>query len=97
VGVVTVDLDASTIDYALSVIAHELFHTLDATDEYEDTGRAKIPGGLAEPDLVPQFPQTHVEIMARTRPISPTKELSLDTLDELVVGPTTAREIGWSR
>jgi hypothetical protein len=97
VGVVTVDLDALTVDYALSVVAHELFHTLDATDEYDDVGRAKIPDGLAEPDLVPRFPQRLVEVMTRGRPTSPTDEKTLDTIDELGVGPTTAREIGWTR
>ncbi len=97
VGVVTVDLDASAVDYALSVIAHELFHTLDATDEYGDDGRTKIPSGLAEPELEPRWPQRYVEVMARARPLSPTKEVSLDTLDELAVGSTTAREVGWAK
>jgi hypothetical protein len=97
VGVVTVDLDGATIDYSLAVIAHELFHTLDATDEYDDQGRTKIPDGLAEPDLSPRFPQRFVEIMTRGRPTSPNEEVVLDTLDDLAVGPTTARQIGWSR
>ena len=97
VGTVTVDLDsnAGIVDYALAVIAHELFHTLDATDHYDDTGRATIPDGLAEPDLEPRYPQRFVEVMARGRPISPNDEVVLGSLDELAVGPTTAREIGW--
>jgi len=97
VGVVTVDLDGLTVDYALSVIAHELFHTLDATDKYDDAGRARIPDGLAEPDLVPQLPQRLVEIMTQGRPTSPTEEKTLDVIDELGVGPATAREVGWTR
>ncbi|HEY1960203.1 MAG TPA: hypothetical protein VGH28_31555 [Polyangiaceae bacterium] len=97
IGTVTVDLDERTVDFALSVIAHELFHTLDATDHYDESGRATIPDGLAEPDLVPRYPQRFVEIMARGRPISPSEEVVLDTLDDLAVGPTTAREIGWSQ
>lgn len=35
VGTLEVDLDASTIDFALFVTAHELFHTLDALDKYD--------------------------------------------------------------
>lgn len=96
VGVVTVDLDLATIDFALSVIAHELLHTLDATDKYTSSG-IEIPAGLAEPDRVPRFPQRFVEIMTRGRPISPAEEEVLDTLDDLAVGPATAREIGWAR
>jgi hypothetical protein len=96
VGVVTVDLDGSTVDFAWSVIAHELFHTLDATDHYDSGGKAKIPEGLAEPDLSPRFPQRFVEIMTRGKPVSPSEEEVLDTLDELGVGPVTAREIGWA-
>jgi hypothetical protein len=95
VGTVTVDLDSTTIDFALSVIAHELLHTLDAKDHYDEAGRATVPDGLAEPDLVPRYPQRFVEVMARGRPVSPTEENVLDTLDDLAVGPATAREIGW--
>lgn len=96
VGVVTVDLDASTVDFSLAVIAHELFHTLDATDKYDEQGRTMIPSGLAEPDLQPQIPQRFVEVMTRGKPIAPNDEQVLDTLDELAVGPATAREIEWS-
>ena len=99
IGTVTVDLDdkPGIVDFALSVIAHEMFHALDATDHYDESGRAKIPEGLAEPDLVPRYPQRFVEIMARGRPVSPNEEVVLDTLDDLAVGPATAREIGWSQ
>jgi hypothetical protein len=97
VGIVTVDLDVSTVDFSLAVIAHELFHTLDATDKYDDAGRTKIPDGLAEPDLVPQIPQRFVEIMTRGKPLSSNEDQVLDTLDDLAVGPATAREIGWLR
>jgi hypothetical protein len=97
VGVVTVDLDALTIDYALAVIAHELFHTLDATDKYDEGGHTRVPDGLAEPDLAPRFPQRLVEVMAQGRPTSPTEEKTLDVIDELAVGPATAREVGWTQ
>ncbi len=95
IGMVTVDLDGGTVDFSLAVIAHELLHTLDATDKYDELGRAKIPDGLAEPELSPRYPQRFVEIMTRGRPISPNDEQVLDRLDELAIGPVTAREIGW--
>ena len=43
-------------DFALFVAAHELFHTLGATDKYDASGAALVPSGLAEPDLNPLVP-----------------------------------------
>ncbi len=95
VGTVTVDLDTGDVDLVASVIAHELFHTLDATDKYDSSGRAVAPDGLAEPELSPRYPQRFVEIMARGRPIAPGDEVLLQSIGELAVGPATAEEIGW--
>lgn len=96
-GQVTVELDSDMIDTTLAVVAHETFHTLGATDKYDSAGHARIPEGLAEPELVPLFPQRRAEIMARGRPEGPGVEKILTNLDELGVGATTAREIGWLR
>jgi hypothetical protein len=95
VGVTRVELDTTNVDLALFVATHELFHTLGATDKYDASGRSLLPSGLAEPDRVPLYPQPGAEIMARNRVISPSYELVPETLDELVVGRVTAREIGW--
>jgi hypothetical protein len=35
--------------------------------------------------------------MAQGRPTSPTEEKTLDVIDELGVGPATAREVGWAK
>lgn len=96
-GAVEVELDTSTVDLALFVTAHELFHTLGATDKYDDVGRTLVPAGLAEPRRVPALPQAFAEVMARNRPVEPGLEVPPETLDELAVGPETAREIGWTR
>jgi hypothetical protein len=97
VGVVEVELDASMADFALFVAAHELFHTLGASDKYDAKGRTLIPGGLAEPLRVPLWPQSFAEVMARNRPVAPGIESPPESLEELAVGPATAREIGWSQ
>jgi hypothetical protein len=97
VGVASADIDTSMIDFALFVAAHELFHTLGASDQYDSTGHASFPGGFAEPRKSPLFPQPGAELMARNVPISETAERPPETLDELWVGETTAREIGWAR
>jgi hypothetical protein len=96
-GQVTVELDSDMIDTTLAVIAHETFHTLGATDKYDSAGHARVPEGLADPDLVPLYPQQRAEIMARGRPEAPGVEKVLRGLDELAVGAGTAREIGWLR
>ena len=96
IAIARAELEHETVDLALIVAAHELFHTVGADDHYGADGRALVPDGLAEPDLAPLFPQRRVEIMARNRPVSADKEERPKTLDELGVGPSTAREIGWA-
>ena len=95
IGTVSVELDDGMVDLALLVVAHELLHTLGATDKYDARGHAVVPFGLADPDLEPLYPQTHVEIMARNRPLALGKEVTPESIDELRVGSKTAREIGW--
>jgi hypothetical protein len=95
VGVTRIQLDASTVDLCLFVIAHELMHTLGATDRYDASGRTLLPVGLGDPDQVPLYPQLRTEVMARNRVLAPGEEVPPDALDELRVGPSTAAEIGW--
>jgi len=39
------------------VIAHELLHTVGATDKYDPaTNESSLPEGYAEPDKIPLFP-----------------------------------------
>ena len=96
IAIARAELDHETVDVALIVAAHELFHTVGAEEHYGSDGRALVPDGLAEPELAPMFPQRRVEIMARNRPVSAAKEVRPKTLDELAVGPSTAREVGWA-
>ena len=97
IGIVEVELDEDMADFALFVAAHELLHTLGATDKYDAHGRAVVPAGLAEPERIPLYPQRFAEVMARNVPLGPTTERAPSTLDELRVGEATAREIGWVR
>jgi hypothetical protein len=97
VGIVEVELGPKMVDFALFVTAHELMHTLGATDKYDPIGRTLIPTGLAEPTLSPLYPQRYAEVMARNVVLSETNERPPNSLDELRVGAITAREIGWLR
>jgi hypothetical protein len=97
VGIVQVELEPKMVDFALFVTAHELMHTLGATDKYDPIGRTLIPAGLPEPTLSPIYPQRYAEVMARNLVLSETKERTPNSLDELRVGAITAQEIGWLR
>jgi hypothetical protein len=97
VGMVAVELDATMVDFALFVVAHELFHTLGAPDTYDPGGEPLVPDGLADPDRVPRYPQDAVELMARHRAVAPGRSVPPEGLDELRVGAATARAIGWVR
>lgn len=95
IGSVEVELGPDAVDFALIVAAHELGHTLGATDKYDAQGHTIIPDGLAEPSLDPPTAQRFFEIMARMRPTLG-GEAPPSRIEELAVGPATAREIGWA-
>jgi hypothetical protein len=97
VGVVEVELDRTMVDFALFVTTHELLHLLGAKDKYDASGRSLVPEGLGEPELRPLYPQRHAEVMARNVALSPTEERPPESLSDLKVGASTAREIGWVR
>jgi hypothetical protein len=78
------------------VIAHELLHTVGATDKYEmKTLQPIYPIGYAEPDKKPLLPQDFAEIMAGRIPKSKTKAEQPINLGYVVIGEFTAREIRW--
>jgi hypothetical protein len=77
------------------VIAHEMLHTLGATDKYDEQTLPLFPAGYAEPARKPRLPQIRAEIMAGRIPISETMAKMPESLDQCVIGPQTAREIGW--
>jgi len=80
------------------VLAHELLHTLGATDKYDPlTLQPLFPQGYAEPDATPLHPQRFAEIMAGRVALSDDEAGMPAGLDEAVVGPETAREINWIR
>ncbi len=78
------------------VIVHELLHTLGASDKYAlRTGLPIYPHGYAAPDRQPRYPQDHAEIMAVRVPLSPDSAALPRGLQQTLVGPMTASEIGW--
>jgi hypothetical protein len=78
------------------VIAHELLHTLGATDKYDPADDApRFPDGYGDPHQLPLYPQKFAELMAGRRMITATSWEQPASLDEVLVGPATAREIRW--
>jgi hypothetical protein len=98
VGVVHAFSDASMTRTNNVVIAHEILHTLGATDKYEPGSGAPIyPIGYADPEREPRFPQERTEIMAGRRAVDEHTFEMPDTLSEVIVGPATALEIRWTK
>ena len=78
------------------VVAHEVMHTLGATDKYDPvSGLPRFPDGYADPAAQPRYPQDDAEIMAGRTPVSPGEAQMPDSLDDVVVGDATASEINW--
>ena len=78
------------------VIAHELLHTLGATDKYDPEGnRPVFPDGYADPQAVPRLPQRRAEIMAGRIPVSETQAEVPTSMRQVVIGVRTAGEINW--
>jgi hypothetical protein len=80
------------------VVAHELLHTLGASDKYDRaTGLPLAPEGLADPEQSPLFPQRRGEIMAGRIATGANAAVIPESLAPMIVGPASAREIGWLR
>jgi hypothetical protein len=79
------------------VIAHEMLHTLGATDKYElGSDAPRFPDGYGDPQQDPLYPQQTAELMAGRRRVSATQWVQATGLQQVVVGPATAAEIHWT-
>jgi len=80
------------------IIAHELLHTVGATDKYDlATNQPLYPAGFADPQLQPLYPQRKAELMGGRIPLSESKSVIPKSLKRVAVGEVTAIEIGWVR
>ena len=75
------------------VIAHELLHTLGATDKYDAGGRPIYPQGFSEPELPQSMPRREAEIMAGRLVNAAGRLLMPPSLEQCVIGAMTAHEI----
>jgi len=76
------------------VIAHELLHTVGASDKYDlQTGQPIYPDGFAVPSA--KYQQLKAELMAGRVPLSATESEMPRSLRHCMMGDKTAVEIGW--
>jgi hypothetical protein len=97
-GIVNVFADRQMLGSNDTVIAHELLHTLGATDKYDAaTNQPSWPDGYAEPQREPRYPQEYAELMGGRIPSSASESSTPESLRQVVVGEKTATEIGWRK
>jgi len=78
------------------IIAHELMHTVGATDKYDmGTNQPLYPIGYANPEQQPLLPQSRAELMGGRIPITENESHIPHRLASVVIGEATAIEIGW--
>lgn len=80
------------------ILAHELLHTVGATDKYDLASLMPIfPEGYADPTRTPLYPQQNVELMGGYLPLGAGRITRPPGLKQTVIGAKTAMEIGWLR
>lgn len=96
VGRINLFANPSYSEQNLVILSHELLHTLGATDKYNmANNRPAFPDGYGNPQQQPLFPQQKAELMGGRLVLSETKAVIPKNLAQTVIGPKTAREIGW--
>jgi len=77
------------------VIAHELMHTLGASDKYDNASQPVYPDGYADAYQDPLYPQKRAEIMGGRIPLSQTRAMTPESLSQVTISIFTASELHW--
>ena len=78
------------------IIAHELLHTVGASDKYDLASLMPIhPIGYLEPDKNPLHPQNKCELMAGRIAVTASEAKTPASLRQCEIGRLTAEEIRW--
>ena len=92
IGRVNLFGDATYNKQNLVITAHELLHTLTATDKYDLSNTLPTyPEGYAEPDKQPRHPQDFAELMGGRVAISDSKAEIPKSLGQTLIGNKTAK------
>jgi len=82
-------------DYYVMAAAYYVALLMGATPQLDDHGYPRFPTGYAEPSLTQRYPQTTAELMGCYIPIAAYQVERVGSLDQVIIGPHTAYEIGW--
>ena len=82
-------------DYYVMTIAHYLARIMGAGLKLDQHGFPTFPTGYAEPNTSQRFPQTKAELMGCYVPTGNFNVQRINTLDDAIIGPHTAYEMGW--
>jgi hypothetical protein len=93
IGVVHAFADPRQAQQNNIVIAHELLHTLGATDKYDAEGKPIYPQGYADADLPQLMPRHAAEIMAGRYVNTAGRLVMAESLEQCEIGAQTAHEI----
>ena len=93
IGVVHAFADPRQAQQNNIVIAHELLHTLGATDKYDAEGKPVYPQGYADAALPQQMPRHAAEIMAGRYVNAAGRLVMAASLGQCEIGAQTAHEI----
>ena len=94
-GVVHVFAESKQAAQNNIVIAHELLHTLGASDKYDVQGQPLFPDGFPNPEQGERYPQHSAEIMAGRIAVRADRAIIPSNLADCAIGPKTAYEINW--
>ncbi len=98
VGRVNLFADSQHNKQNLVVVAHELLHTLSATDKYDlGSNQPVFPDGYANPEKEPLYPQDFAELMGGYLPMDEVHAVTPKSLNQVLIGEKSAHEIGWVR
>lgn len=95
IGVVNAFGQAKQTSQNNIVIAHEILHTVGASDKYNELGGPQFPYGYANPHREPLYPQRYAEVMAGRVPTSRFSSRMASSLKSVRMNALTASEIAW--
>lgn len=96
IGMVNVFAGAGHDGSNAVVIAHELLHTVNASDKYDlSNNQPFYPEGVAEPEKQPLYPQDYAELMGGSIALDPHKAAMPEDLSQTLLGRRTAQELRW--
>jgi hypothetical protein len=82
-------------DYYVMCVAHYVGRLLGASLKLDAHGYPLFPTGYGEPNAQPRYPQTTAELMGCYVPVRAFEIARIESFDNAVVSPQSAREMGW--